>query len=75
MGSFVSVGRCKEITCSDVTLDELLLKAHSLHVAEVSLISRLEPFVVSRGHMVCVAVEQLSMHLHKVSEVCGTHYY
>jgi len=69
------VGRCEEIAYSDVTLDQLFLKTHSLHVAEVSLISRLERFVVSRSHMVSVAVEEFSMHFHKASEVFGTHYY
>lgn len=69
------VGRSKEITSSDVTLDELLLKSHSLNVTEISLVSRLKCFVVSRRHVVCVAVEKLSMHLHEVNEVFGTHYY
>jgi hypothetical protein len=40
--SFMPIGRCEEITSSDVTLDELLLKSHSLNVTEVSLVSGLE---------------------------------
>lgn len=71
----MSVRRGEEVTSSDVALDELLLKAHSLNVAKVSLVSGLERFVVSGGHVVGIAVEKLSMHLHEGGEVFGTHYY
>ena len=57
----------------NVAFDQCFLKAHTLYIAEVTLVSWFKSFVVSWSHMIGVAIKQFSVHVHEVGEVGGTH--